>query len=76
MDGFELLRWLRSHSQHSVIPIIVMSSSGEPRDIRRAYELGANCFFVKPSGLEQLVRLMQLTFEFWNHCERPENNGS
>ena len=75
MDGFELLSWLRDHPEYAVIPTIVMSSSGHPKDVRRAYQLGANCFFVKPSNLDELLVLIRVTFQFWSQCERPGDSS-
>jgi CheY-like chemotaxis protein len=47
IDGFEVLRALRSHAQTRVIPVVVVSTSSSPDDARRAYELGANSYLVK-----------------------------
>ena len=70
MNGFELLQWLRDNPQHSVVPTIVFTSSRIESDVRRAYELGANSFMVKPQGLKQLMEAMRITLEFWSRCER------
>src|SRR4051794_2094820 len=50
IDGFHFLDWLRNHTHEplSRLPIIVMSTSSEQRDIDRAYKLGANAFLTKP----------------------------
>jgi CheY-like chemotaxis protein len=71
MNGFELLEWLKDHPDCSVIPTVVFSSSAEPEDVRKAYELGTNAYLVKPHGLQELTRKMQLLYEFWAGCERP-----
>jgi len=47
VDGFELLRALRELPATRDIPIVVVSSSNAPEDIRRSYELGANSYLVK-----------------------------
>jgi CheY-like chemotaxis protein len=47
VDGFEVLRALRSHAQTRSIPVVVVSTSSSPDDVRRAYELGANSYLVK-----------------------------
>jgi CheY-like chemotaxis protein len=70
LNGFELLEWLRDHPQFAIIPTLVFSNSSEPRDIRRAYELGANAYLVKPRTMEQLEAMMRMTFDFWNFCAR------
>jgi CheY-like chemotaxis protein len=68
LNGFELLEWLRHHPQFAIIPTLVFSNSSEPRDIRRAYELGANAYLVKPPAMEQLEAMMRMTFDFWTFC--------
>ena len=70
VDGFELLEWLRHHPHFAIIPTLVFSNSSEPRDIQRAYSLGANAYLVKPPGMEQLEAMMRTTFEFWTLCAR------
>lgn len=47
VDGFEVLRRIRSHPDTSGLPVVVLSSSDQPTDIRRSYELGANSFVLK-----------------------------
>jgi CheY-like chemotaxis protein len=49
IDGFEVLLALRSHAHTRAIPVVVISTSASPDDIRRAYDLGANSYLVKPS---------------------------
>jgi two-component system, response regulator len=49
IDGFEVLLALRSHAHTRAIPVVVFSTSASPDDARRAYELGANSYLVKPA---------------------------
>lgn len=46
-SGFEVLQWLRSQETLNATAAIVLSSSAEARDVKRAYELGANGYLVK-----------------------------
>ncbi len=71
MSGFEVLEWLRSHRECSIIPIIVMSASRLEEDVRKAYELGANAYLAKPGRLEELQNIIKVAFEFWALCEKP-----
>ncbi len=48
MDGFELIRALRSDGRHSRLPIVVLSGDADPRTPARIRELGADAFFPKP----------------------------
>lgn len=47
VDGWEVLRRLRGESRTAHLPVVVLSSSDDPRDVQRAYELGANSFLLK-----------------------------
>lgn len=47
VDGFEVLTFVRQTPQLSVIPVIILSSSRDQRDVRRAHELGANSYLCK-----------------------------
>lgn len=44
-DGFHVLKWMKSSRKHKCNPVIVLSSSQEQCDVRKAYELGANAFW-------------------------------
>ena len=48
VDGFQVLDWVRQHPGLKRLPVIVFSSSGQDKDINRAYELGANSYLIKP----------------------------
>jgi two-component system, chemotaxis family, sensor histidine kinase and response regulator PixL len=48
MDGFELIAWLRASERHAKLPVVVLSGDSDPATPQRAYELGANAFFLKP----------------------------
>lgn len=71
MGGFELLRWLRDNRTHRTLPALVMSSSPLPEDIRRAYELGATSYFVKPHRFEEFVALLKHLAAYWSYAASP-----
>src|SRR5438105_2858307 len=48
MDGFEVLRWVRSQPDLRLLRVVVLTSSEDVRDVNLAYQLGANSFLVKP----------------------------
>jgi CheY-like chemotaxis protein len=70
-NGFDVLRWLNAHPERAIIPIIVLSSSAQEEDIRLAYRLGANSYFVKPSDFTALQELIVEILHYWSLCERP-----
>jgi CheY-like chemotaxis protein len=70
-SGFDLLAWLQKHPECNLIPKIVLSASNEESDVNKAYQLGANCFFRKPSTFDALCELIHLANEFWRTAEIP-----
>ena len=54
VDGFQVLEWVRQQSQSSV-PIAVLTSSPEELDLRRARQLGASCYLLKPPTASMLL---------------------
>ena len=65
VNGFEVLAWMRNEKKLRRIPVIVLSSSNRPSDVKRAYDLGANSFLVKPVAFEALVNLVKGIQEYW-----------
>jgi len=63
LDGFEVLTWLRSQPSFNGVPVAVLTSSAEDRDRRRARELGARAYFVKPPKPETILEIMRLIGE-------------
>jgi two-component system, chemotaxis family, response regulator Rcp1 len=62
-DGFQVLAEIRQDDQLKDIPVIVMTSSANPLDVRRAYDLYANCCITKPVHLEQFFKLVKALVE-------------
>lgn len=58
--GIEVLEWMRTQSQLEQ-PVIVLSSSDDERDVKRAYELGAATYFVKSAQLQDVIQYLRLT---------------
>lgn len=76
--GFEFLEWLHSQSpgDFKLIPVIVMSSSGLEKDVKRAYELGANSYFVKPFNFGAFRERIRLLGILWGeYAETPRVAG-
>jgi CheY-like chemotaxis protein len=65
MDGFEFLTQARRNPALAGIPIVVMSSSRSPRDVLRAYRLGANSYITKPMSLESFVTTIGTLVRYW-----------
>ncbi|MEO7299769.1 MAG: response regulator [Verrucomicrobiota bacterium] len=70
-NGFEVLEWLRDHPEFNVVPTITFSSSQIPRDVKRAYQLGALSFFNKPSDFGELKSLFKTIIPYWQKANLP-----
>ena len=64
MRGFDVLRWLRDHPPHNMLPVVVLTVSGESVVVQRAYELGARSFLTKPIKPDEL-REITGRFQEW-----------
>jgi CheY-like chemotaxis protein len=71
-DGFTLLEFLKNNPALSVIPVVMLSSSDDPDDIRQAYLLGVSSFLVKPTKLANLKNLLRKVHDYWAECEVPQ----
>src|SRR4030095_3579619 len=71
-DGFSVLEHLKSVPERSIIPTIVLSSSADVDDIKRAYMLGAVSYLVKPIEFTELERMLKRCHDYWSECEIPE----
>ncbi|HXS99078.1 MAG TPA: response regulator [Elusimicrobiota bacterium] len=65
MTGLETLAWIRGYRACRCVPVLMLSASINPGDIRQAYELGANGFLAKPSTAQELIELMRALKSFW-----------
>jgi len=65
IDGLEVLRRVKQHQQTSVIPVVVLSSSREEKDILESYQLGANSYFVKPVDFENFLLAIAHLSIYW-----------
>ena len=65
LNGFDVLNWVRQQPGLKRLLITVLTSSDQPQDINRAYDLGANSYLVKPHATEDLVALVQRLGRYW-----------
>jgi CheY-like chemotaxis protein len=63
--GLEVLEWIRQQPSLKSLIVIILSSSVHEGDVRRAYDLGANAFLVKPSSADTLTDMCQALKHFW-----------
>lgn len=71
IDGLEVLRRIRADQRTRVIPVVVLTSSKEEEDLRRAYDLGANGYVRKPVEFSEFAEAMRAVGMFWLLLNQP-----
>ncbi|MCC5898946.1 MAG: response regulator [Phormidium sp. BM_Day4_Bin.17] len=64
-DGREVLAELKSDPHLSRIPVLVLTTSNNEKDIQESYRLHANCYIQKSQNLQQLLAIVQTIQQFW-----------
>ena len=67
IDGLQVIREIKLHPKYRVIPIVVLTSSSEDRDIQVAYNLGANSYIVKEIDFERFTNIAAEVKLYWCH---------
>ncbi|GAB7080289.1 response regulator [Megalodesulfovibrio paquesii] len=60
MDGFTFIRQVREQELYRDLPIVVLSTEGQEKDIQQGLQLGANLYMVKPAQPEKLLRNVKM----------------
>jgi len=71
VSGLEVLERIRGAEATRTLPVVVLTSSREEPDIRRAYELGANSYVVKPVEFEKFVAAVGEVGQYWLVLNQP-----
>jgi len=58
MNGFEVLKWLKSDPEHQRLVAYILTASSRKEDIEHAYRLGANGYVVKPTRVDELIAMV------------------
>ncbi|MES2395591.1 MAG: response regulator [Bacteroidota bacterium] len=66
MDGLEVLRKIREDERTKTLPVVILTSSREKRDILEAYKLGVNSYVVKPVGFDNYVKTISALALYWS----------
>lgn len=71
VDGLEVLREIRSDERLKLIPVVVLTSSREDRDMVASYKLGVNAYVVKPVDFHEFVNAVKELGVFWAVINEP-----
>jgi two-component system response regulator len=76
IDGLEVLRRLKADPLTRSIPIVVVTSSREERDLTKSYQLGVNSYVVKPVDFEQFSQAIRSLGFYWLVLNQSPNGAS
>ena len=75
-SGLEVLEWLRVQEKLKRMPVVVLTSSQQDRDVNAAYDIGVNSYLVKPVEFDGLLQMLNTVNLYWLMLnERPRFNG-
>ena len=73
MNGIEFLKVMKAHTELKTIPVIVLTTSKERRDVLDSFELGASGYMVKPVDYSKFVEILSKIMIYWNSSELPKD---
>jgi CheY-like chemotaxis protein len=72
-DGIEVLRQLKTDPRTALIPVIMLTTTDDPREIQRCYELGCSVYITKPVDYQAFVEAVKRLGRFLQVVRVPEN---
>jgi two-component system response regulator len=72
LDGHEVLKRIKGDPRTSGIPVVVLTSSSEERDVMKTYDVGANSYIVKPVDFEQFTEAVRDIGKYWLVINHPQ----
>ena len=74
-NGFDVLDWVRTQPALKRMSIIILTASMRMEDVKRAFDLGANSFLVKPATVEELIVMIRCLRDWLQYNHFPPLNG-
>ena len=71
INGLEVLSALKSDERTRTIPVVIITSSAEDPDVKKAYELGANSYVIKPVQFDSFIEAMAKIGIYWLMVNHP-----
>jgi CheY-like chemotaxis protein len=75
MDGYQVLSRLKADPRTELIPVIVLTTTDDPAEIRRCYDLGCNAYVVKSADYEQFTEAMRRLGLFLSIARMPQERS-
>ncbi len=64
-DGREVLEQIKQDEELKIIPVVVFTTSANPKDVEVCYKNGANSYILKPINLNRFVELIRVVIDYW-----------
>ena len=71
LSGLEVLARLKAHPAYASIPVVVLTTSRDDGDVKRAYQLGANSYIVKPVDFDRFLEVASQIELYWTVLNEP-----
>lgn len=71
LNGLEVLEAIKKHPDFRTIPVVVLTTSSESRDVKTSYLLGANSYIVKPVDFDKFMKVAEQIELYWSVLNRP-----
>lgn len=73
VDGLDVLRQFKSHPKFQTIPVVILTTSSEERDVLNAYQRGANSYIIKPVDFDRFIQVIDQIEQYWCNLNTPSN---
>ncbi|RME48014.1 MAG: response regulator, partial [Caldilineae bacterium] len=71
VDGLDVLRQIKAHPRFRTLPVVILTTSHDDRDVETAYRLGANSYIVKPVDFDRFMEVAAQLERYWLTLNTP-----
>lgn len=75
IDGFEVLKRIRENERTRLLPVVILTTSKEDRDLLDGYSLGANSYIRKPIDFKRFTEVVRQLGQYWLSTNQPPPRG-
>jgi CheY-like chemotaxis protein len=76
VDGIEVLRQIKQHPELRKMPVIILTTTDDPREVERCHQIGCSSYIVKPINYDKFAEAIKSLGLYISLVEVPEINGN